>query len=191
MLLWFVGQTLPNERERSPFPFSTSPFIHFAVNFRFRQFFRFIWHFFYRIFKFFVCVLWTTTAVRISALLLPPLSFYILIYFFAFFHFVYAVKKLRDASASSCLFMICSCCHMQSFTDATPTRLPPIAWNCLLLLLLLRILVCWFFICIRLLYFFGIALGMFDMISGIALVNLTKEKKWESCRRCCCWVLSL
>lgn len=95
-----------------------------------------------------------------------------------FFHFVYAVKKLRDASASSCLFMICSCCHMQSFTDATPTRLLPIAWNCLLLLLLLlRILVCWFFICMRLLYFFGIALGMFDMISGIALVNLTKEKK--------------
>lgn len=56
MLLWFVGQTLPNERERSPFPFSTSPFIHFAVNFRFRQFFRFIWHFFFIVFLNFLFV---------------------------------------------------------------------------------------------------------------------------------------
>lgn len=75
-----------------------------------------------------------------------PLFLFIFLFIsLLFFHFVYAVKKLRDASASSCLFMICSCCHMQSFTDATPTRLLPIAWNCLLLLLLLRILVCWFF----------------------------------------------
>lgn len=103
-------------------------------------------------------------------------------------HFVYGTRFCLKLSIYD-LFLRC---HMQSFTDATPTptpcyRLREIVFSfCFLFVDFLFVF--GFFL------FFGIALGMFDMISGIALVNLTKneQKKCESCRRCCCcWVLSI